>query len=282
LAATSAGQNDARLVLADELGQPPDGRVVRSHCLGTKSAAFRVPGSADPLAKVAHMAKRGTVPPYTAAADITSFFDRIKTMQPPEKIDTPWVESLKIAATQPSGVVGLVKWLGIASEAGVPDPAVWNKVRIPTTRAEALDPLVRTGYSKIFDRLDVEQATRQDLEGTFVNEYEVGDPQRKISCFLALCELAGIKVSAAGETANTTNGSGSPAAAKKSIADPKKKQQAAAKTPPPPPDPPPASSSSGVTIALNVEIPADWTEAEIRERIAVVSRAVRETGVGQA
>jgi hypothetical protein len=43
-----------------------------------------------------------------------------------------------------------------------------------------------------------------------------------------------------------------------------------------------ARSTPAVMIALNVEVPAAWTEDEIRERIAIVSRAVREAKLDQA
>lgn len=230
------------------------------------------------------MAKRGTKPPYTAAADVEAFFDRIETIAAPKKkFDKAWVESFLPTIKQPEGIPALVKWLGIVGDDGTADPTIWNKVSIPQTRAEGLSPLVREAYSDVFEGVNVEEANRGVLNGTFKTTYdEVGNPQRYVGCFLALCKLAGIATTASTrESKATSNGSGSPAAAKKTIAG-QPNRETKPKIPTSENEPPPAFASSRVTIVLNVEIPADWTEAEIRERIAVVTRAVRETGVAQA
>lgn len=41
-----------------------------------------------------------------------------------------------------------------------------------------------------------------------------------------------------------------------------------------------APEGSGISITLNVEIPAGWTEEEIRHRIAAVSRALEPADAG--
>jgi len=228
------------------------------------------------------MAKRGTKPPYTATADVESFFDRIETIAAPKKLDKPWVESFLPTVKQPGAIPALVRWLGIIGEDGAATPAIWNKVRMPKTRPDALAPLVHDAYSDVFEGVTVEKAIRDDLDGIFVTTYEgMGDSQRYVGCFLTLCQLAGIPTAAVRDNNTaTTNGSGSPIAAKKTAARQSKKQ-----TPPKIPartnEFPPAFSASGAMIVLNVEIPASWTEVEIRERISVVSRAVREAGVAQ-
>jgi hypothetical protein len=224
------------------------------------------------------MAKLGTQPPYTTAADIESFFGRIGNKAPPDKLDKDWVENYGIAANQPSGIVAMTKWLGIVDENGSAKADVWNKIRQPASRAEALDPLVREGYSAVFGRISVEEASREDLYGAFIDAYGVGDPEKKVKCFLTLCEYAYIKTAAEAPkptgTTNGTKGSSSPkpkAKVDRSAATPSKQNGKKTETVTP--------VSTGMTIALNVEIPAAWTEDEVRERIALVSRAVREAKV---
>jgi hypothetical protein len=42
------------------------------------------------------------------------------------------------------------------------------------------------------------------------------------------------------------------------------------------------AETGGVNITLNVEIPADWTEEQIRARIAAVTRALEPADAGDS
>jgi hypothetical protein len=228
------------------------------------------------------MAKLGTQPPYTTAADIASFFERIANKQPPAKLETQWVETYGIAANQPAAITTLVKWLGIVDESGAAKTEIWNKIRQPESRPEGLAPLVRDAYSAVFDRIDVETANRDDLNGVFIDAYGVGDAKNKVKCFATLCEYAGITTAAGTRSsparAATTNGT---KATTKSTPQ-KAKQDPPAKTARNGKKDTGSGTSPSVMIALNVEVPAAWTEDEIRERIAIVSRAVWEAKLDQA
>lgn len=221
------------------------------------------------------MAQRGTKPPYTAAADIETFFERLKHISAPPKVTTAWIEAMNLASVQPEGVPGLVKWLGLADKSGVPDNELWNKVRVPSTRAQTLAPLVKKGYEKVFGQVDVEHGTRQDIEGAFIASYSVGGTQKYMTAFLAICEVAGITVDAAKQAANSSGAAGSTNTKKTTTT--KKAKSAGSRSGRSDPPTPPAGGNDRVpvTVNLNVEIPADWDEQQIRDRWAVVSKVVQ-------
>jgi hypothetical protein len=49
--------------------------------------------------------------------------------------------------------------------------------------ASPTSELVRSSYSEVFDRVDVGEATRKDLKGTFIHVYQTGDTGRPVTCF---------------------------------------------------------------------------------------------------
>lgn len=213
-------------------------------------------------------------PPYTSVNDVDAFFDRVQTIaepKPPKKIDTAWVESYGFETGHPSAIPSMLRWLGVVDDENE-STGVWDKLRVDNAREEALGGLVRDAYKPLFDAVDVEKATARDLRGAFVSTYSIGDPARHIKCFLALCRHAGIPTAEAAQTRGTngkeqaaeSNSRSRPA--RKNETQPRKQRMHQRQAPKLPGQP-------GVSITLNVEIPAEWTEEEIRERIAAVTRA---------
>jgi hypothetical protein len=215
-------------------------------------------------------------PPYTSAGDIEAFFERIRTMQAPSKIDTAWVTTYKLAPKQPSGMPTLLRWLGIIDEAGGADQALWDGLRVPQTRAETLRPLVEAAYAEVFDRLSVEEASLDDLESTFVLAYGMGDPDKQLRCFLTLCEIAGMSLTAAAPRGAEVNGAAtqrtkSAAKAKPRAVDGSMTRTAgSARTSP---------SATGVLVSFAIEIPAEWDEDRIRERVTTITKVLGEAGL---
>jgi hypothetical protein len=215
-------------------------------------------------------------PPYASAGDLQAFFDRMGNMQEPKQVDNDWVESFGLAATQPSAIVSVLKWLGIVDQKGA-SLGVWDDVRIPSSRQAKLAELVKESYSEVFDQFDnVSNASMDDLRGAFIRAYKSGDPGRPVTCFIELCNQAGIPISAQPKTRTRKETNSKPAA-------PKRVAKERPKTTTPrggskKKDPPPPPGQQGVTISVNVEIPADWSEEQIRERLDAVRRATEGGG----
>jgi hypothetical protein len=216
--------------------------------------------------------------PYTSVGDIEAFFERVQTIaepKPPKKVDSAWVESYQFKTAHPSAIPSMLRWLGVIDEESE-SAGVWNDLRVDGTRQTTLARLVKDAYGAVFDAVDVEKATARDLRGAFVSAYSIGDPGRHIKCFLALCQQAGI-ATAEEATARESkqNGDSKPKAKSKAAptngtsrpTTPRRARQTRA-----------VPEASGVSVNLNVEIPADWSEEQIRERIAIVTRALGPSG----
>jgi hypothetical protein len=221
-------------------------------------------------------------PPYASAGDLQAFFERMSNMQEPTLVDNDWVESFNLAAAQPSAIVSVLKWLKIVDQKGA-SLGIWDEVRIPSSRQAKLKELVRGSYKEIFDQFeDISKATMDDLRGAFIRSYKSGDPGRPITCFIALCKLAGIPISAQPKTRGRKAGNGEKAASPKrtgtkeprTVSAASKSQATGTKRGATSPQ-----QQQGVTISVNVEIPAEWSEEQIRDRLEAVRRATGQGGV---
>jgi hypothetical protein len=138
-------------------------------------------------------APRRARPPEVAAADIDRIFDAngIAKKAAPAKLDAAWSRS----AGLPDAHI-VLNWLNLAPE-GVVDRALWNRVRLPTSRQTALAEQVRKAYAPVFDALDdLGTATKAQLDEAFVTAYDLGDTVRYVRAFGILCRQAGIAVQA--------------------------------------------------------------------------------------
>ncbi len=91
----------------------------------------------------------------------------------------------------------MLVWLGIVSDDGEPvDEELWDRVRFPDTRAEALGQLIQRSYRAVFDAVEVAEANREQLNIEFARIYGLGDAKNRVTTFIRLCELANIPVGA--------------------------------------------------------------------------------------
>jgi hypothetical protein len=208
-------------------------------------------------------------PPYTSAGDLDRLFERIKTLGEPGKVDSKWVESYKIAKSQPQAVVSVLRWLGVIDDDGA-SQGVWSDLR--TKRAETLERLITSSYADVFSRVDVSAASREDIEGTFITAYSTGSTDRPVKCFLALCSHAGIETNAV-QRRTTQKHSTSPATAK--VQKPNKTSAASGNTSGPRKTKLGADDGAlDIAVTLNVEIPADWNDEQVRQRVEAVRKAI--------
>jgi hypothetical protein len=174
----------------------------------------------------------------------------------------------------------MLRWLGVIDEDSE-STGVWNDLRVDGKREATLERLVRESYKDIFDSVDVATAKDRDLRGAFVDQYSIGDPTRHISCFLALCQRAGIQTAEAPrlsrESRAAQNGGNAKPKTQRKKRPPKPKTTTTTER-----KTPQGTPTGGVSIVLNVEIPADMTEEQIRERVAAVTRVAKSAGQGDS
>ena len=153
-------------------------------------------------------------PPYASGADVDRLFERMRAFEDPGEISTKWVEDSGLAEAQASGIVGVLKWLKVFDENGK-TLGFWNALRVPAFREEVLSRLIQDSFAEVFSLVDVPNASKQDLEGAFINAYSAEVPRRPVKCFLALCRHAGIELAAAAEDGRRTGGTKPNEAAKR-------------------------------------------------------------------
>jgi hypothetical protein len=214
-------------------------------------------------------------PPDTAAGDIDQLFERIRTIAPPTVLNGPWAEGFGLSAAAAT----VLKWLGLVKDGQV-DAQLWGEIRVPKTRQDALSRLVREAYAPVFEQVEVAEATKDDLIGAFITEYKMGDPARYVRAFVTLCRHAGIEVGA--DEAKGEEGDAraetKPKVTSSKAAKPSQRQRN---------DTAKRSTTEEIretreqarpAIGVNIEIPADWTDEQVRARIAAVKRALDDAG----
>lgn len=216
-------------------------------------------------------------PPYATESQIRTFFERMKNMGEPSKVDTKWLESFNLGGAQPTAVIGLLKWLGIIEPVSGASTGIWTQLR--TKQSETLRNLVEKAYAPVFEAVEVTSADREALSGAFIHAYQSGDTGRPLTAFITLCSIAGIELPAAqqkGRAAPPPRRATSPRTAKSASSKPAPAKTAQSHT---------AqmgtlqsdrtATGSTVSVTFNVDIPGDWDGERVRERISDVLDALR-------
>lgn len=214
--------------------------------------------------------------PYTKATAIDSFFGLVENKKAPPVVDTEWAKSLDLEASRPSSVPKLLHWLGVIDRKGEPDKDRWEAIRHVDTRGEALEQLIRDAYSDLFDVTEAEKESRDQLRREFARVYDLGNADERVTCFLKLCDVAGMEMAATsgGAATSSEDKARSDSGTRKSSGDtPKKRTQTKqqVRTPQPP------NNDVKFTVSLSVEIPPEWSEEQIAARVRAVQRAVEGT-----
>jgi hypothetical protein len=219
-------------------------------------------------------------PPYTSVSDVDAFFQRVETLaepKPSKTVDSDWVKSYGFETAHPSAIPSMLRWLGVIDEDGK-STGVWNDLRVDGKREATLQRLVKQAYEGVFEAIDVEHATARDLRGAFVQVHSIGDPARQIKCFLALCQQAGIPTAVEANSRSQPNDKAAKTQKPRAKATPAKPDRTIPAPSKPPRDKTKSQSSStrvGISMNLNVEIPAEWTESDIKDRVSAVASAIR-------
>jgi hypothetical protein len=211
--------------------------------------------------------------PYAGAGAIDRFFATIRTIRDPGRVDADWTTSNKIG--EGIAIPSMLRFLGVLSEEFRPASLeLWQDVRMPDSRQATVKRLVEAAYSDLFSAVEVAEASRDQIRVAFERIYKLGNANDRITTFLKLCEIAGISLKALESPVRKVSAREPKAAT--TTREPKAPKQT---TPPAKPQvridsPPPARLA--LTISLAVEIPAEWDEAQIKERVQSVARAARE------
>lgn len=145
---------------------------------------------------------KGRSAPYVSATAISGFFDHVRWVSTPKKVD----QGLLLDYGLPKGSIGALlsslKFFGLVEDNGTPTPA-FKMLQTGGDEFRAnLEEIVRRAYADLFSRLDPSRDSREKLRNYFARNYSPAISNKATILFLDLCKEAGIPV--AEEVAPTT------------------------------------------------------------------------------
>lgn len=143
------------------------------------------------------MAERKRVAPYAPASAVSEFFDHIRYVKTPKKVDSSLLLDYGISQSQAFPVLSTLRFLEIVEPDGTPTPAFRALQTGGDEFQTALRELVERSYSELFSRLDVSRDSKDKIKNFFARNYSPATAERATTLFLDLCGEAGIPTTAA-------------------------------------------------------------------------------------
>jgi len=137
---------------------------------------------------------KGRSAPYVSAASLSNFFDHVRWVSMPKKVD----QGLLLDYGLPKGSVGALlsalKFFGLVEGDGTPTPA-FKMIQTGGEEFQAnLEQIVRRSYADLFSRLDPSRDSREKIRNYFSRNYSPAISNKATILFLDLAKEAGIPV----------------------------------------------------------------------------------------
>lgn len=132
-------------------------------------------------------------PTYTPlAGKIKDYFEKIKEVGVPEKVDRDWLRSVGFGSGNDYYIVRVLRYIGFLDDSNVPTE-LWRGYRSPTRSQAVLAQAIRSGYNGLFRMY--EDAYRKDREAIYSYfSSQTGKAESTINLmvttFKNLCDLA--------------------------------------------------------------------------------------------
>lgn len=137
-------------------------------------------------------------PSYTTSGQADKLLDLFRRVTP-QKIDAKFlVDNGVTTAANASVVIRLAEWLGLVNKDGSVITEKVSKLKlVGDARNTYIVDLIKTSYKDLFDRVDMNTATRDDVSNYFVHNYAFGTAaaQQAALLFLHLCQTYGVPIS---------------------------------------------------------------------------------------
>lgn len=134
--------------------------------------------------------------PYVSAAALSQFFDHIRYVSTPKKVDTGLLLDYGVAKGNVFAMMSTLKFLGLVDNEGKPTPAFGSLQVMGDEFVSNLREVINTAYADLFARLDVSRDSREHIRNYFSRNYSPSQSNKATILFLDLCKEAGIPVAA--------------------------------------------------------------------------------------
>lgn len=136
----------------------------------------------------------GRSAPYVSAASLSSFFDHVRWVSTPKKVD----QGLLLDYGLPKGSVGALlsalKFFGLVENDGT-TTAAFKMVQTSGDEFRAnLEEIVKRSYADLFSRLDPSRDSREKIRNYFARNFSPAISNKATILFLDLAKEAGIPV----------------------------------------------------------------------------------------
>lgn len=139
--------------------------------------------------------------PYISAAALSQFFDHIRYVSTPKKVDTGLLSDYGVSRGNVFALMSTLKFLGLINNEGSPTPAYSSLQVMGEEFVNNLREVVTSAYADLFARLDVSRDSREHIRNYFARNYGVSQSNKATILFLDLCKEASIPIAAGTETA---------------------------------------------------------------------------------
>jgi hypothetical protein len=140
-------------------------------------------------------ADKGRSAPYVSAASLSSFFDHVRWVSTPKKVD----QGILLDYGLPKGSVGALlsalKFFGLVEGDGTPTPAFTMIQTGGDEFRKNLEQIVKRSYADLFSRLDPSRDSREKIRNYFARNFSPAISNKATILFLDLAKEAGIPVS---------------------------------------------------------------------------------------
>lgn len=133
--------------------------------------------------------------PYVAAKAISAFFERIRYVSTPDKVDVGLLLDYGISKGNVFALISAIKFLGLVDDEGVPTSAFTSLQVTGEDFTIALENIIRNAYEDLFSKLDASRDSREHIRNYFARNYSAAKASDSTNLFLALCRQAQIPLS---------------------------------------------------------------------------------------
>lgn len=148
---------------------------------------------------MANKEKKKWQAPYVSAATLSQFFDHIRYVSTPKKVDAGLLLDYGVSKGNVFSLVSALKFLGLVENDGTPTPAYSSLQVMGEEFISNLQEVVTTAYADLFLRLDVSRDSREHIRNYFARNYSPSQSEKATILFLDLCKEASIPVAAGAE-----------------------------------------------------------------------------------
>lgn len=146
------------------------------------------------------------VVPYAPWTQFKQFLDKIKVLNP-RTIDLDYLRSNQMGGQQPGPLLATIQFLDLINESGAPTDRLESlRVRGNQQYVQALDRIIKDGYSDLFDAVNVEEADRNTIYNQIRSVYHCSPriAETATPLFIALAHESEMNVMAPPQRGSTT------------------------------------------------------------------------------